>query len=120
MAENERRSNPDSTPSSTEAPPPKTATLVERFEVEVVYCSPRETATQRVRVSTNATLKDALAQSRMMERFPEIDTERNAVGIFGVIKNLDTQLSPGDRVEIYRSITCDPETVSRRDRPGST
>jgi hypothetical protein len=28
---------------------------------------------------------------------------------------LDSPLKPGDRVEIYRAITCDPTTVARRD-----
>ena len=27
-------------------------------------------------------------------------------------------LRPGDRVEIYREITCDPQTVPRRDGMG--
>jgi hypothetical protein len=29
---------------------------------------------------------------------------------------LDTKVVEGDRVEIYRAITADPETVERRDR----
>jgi putative ubiquitin-RnfH superfamily antitoxin RatB of RatAB toxin-antitoxin module len=31
---------------------------------------------------------------------------------------LETRLSDGDRVEIYRPITADPETVERRDQVG--
>ena len=45
----------------------------------------------------------------------EIDLERQKVGIFGKITRLDTPLEEGNRVEIYRPITADPETVERRD-----
>lgn len=38
------------------------------------------------------------------------------MGIFGKISKLDTKVADGDRVEIYRPITADPETVERRDR----
>ena len=33
----------------------------------------------------------------------------------GKIVNLDAALRAGDRVEIYRPITCDPQSVPRRD-----
>jgi hypothetical protein len=51
----------------------------------------------------------------LLEQFPEIDLERQKVGIFGKITRLDTKLEEGNRVEIYRPITADPETVERRD-----
>jgi putative ubiquitin-RnfH superfamily antitoxin RatB of RatAB toxin-antitoxin module len=38
--------------------------------------------------------------------------------VFGRLVKLDTALQPGDRVEIYRPITCDPQTVPRRDGEG--
>ena len=52
----------------------------------------------------------------MLKQFPDIDLENQAVGIFGKISKLDTKVADGDRVEIYRPITADPETVERRDR----
>jgi putative ubiquitin-RnfH superfamily antitoxin RatB of RatAB toxin-antitoxin module len=36
------------------------------------------------------------------------------VGVFGKLAKLDAPLKPGDRIEIYRSITADPATVPRR------
>jgi len=44
-----------------------------------------------------------------------IDLETQKVGVFGRLVKLDAPLRPGDRVEIYRPITCDPQTVPRRD-----
>ena len=43
--------------------------------------------------------------------FPHIDLATQKVGIFGKIAKLDTALRLGDRVEIYRPITCDPQTI---------
>ena len=51
--------------------------------------------------------------------FPHIDLETQKVGVFGKLVKLDAALRPGDRVEIYRPITCDPQTVPRRDGFGS-
>lgn len=36
----------------------------------------------------------------------------------GKLVKLDAALRAGDRVEIYRAITCDPQTVPRRDGAG--
>ena len=46
---------------------------------------------------------------------PEIDLENQKVGIFGKITKLDAIVADGNRVEVYRPITADPETVERRD-----
>jgi hypothetical protein len=49
------------------------------------------------------------------KQFPEIDMEKNKVGIFS---KLDAVLSDGDRIEIYRPIICDPKTVPRKAKGG--
>ncbi|MBV5337606.1 MAG: RnfH family protein, partial [Deltaproteobacteria bacterium] len=46
------------------------------------------------------------------------DLASQKVGVFGKIVKPETALRPGDRVEIYRAITCDPQTVPRRDGVG--
>ena len=49
-------------------------------------------------------------------QFPEIDLDHQKIGVFGKLTRLDAVLEEGTRVEIYRPITADPETVERRDR----
>jgi putative ubiquitin-RnfH superfamily antitoxin RatB of RatAB toxin-antitoxin module len=46
--------------------------------------------------------------------YPEINLTSQKVSIFGKISPLDTVVKDGDRVEIYRQITVDPQTVQRR------
>lgn len=69
-----------------------------------------------IEVPDNATIQDAITLSGVLEKFPEIDLSEQKVGIFGKVSKLDTKLSAGDRVEIYRPITADPDTVERRDQ----
>jgi putative ubiquitin-RnfH superfamily antitoxin RatB of RatAB toxin-antitoxin module len=49
-----------------------------------------------------------------LHQYPEIDLVEQKVGVFGKISKLETPLKEGDRVEIYRKITADPQQVQRR------
>lgn len=69
-----------------------------------------------IEVPDDASVKDAITLSGVLEKFPEIDLSTQEVGIFGRLTKLDAKLSAGDRVEIYRPITADPDTVERRDQ----
>lgn len=103
---------PSSTSASASAPSPTPT----RFKIEVVYCAPTGPERQVVEVVEGTTINDALKRARFLERFRDIDLSVNRVGVFGNLVTLQTQLRPGDRVEVYRPITCDPDTVPRRDR----
>lgn len=87
-----------------------------RFKVDVIYAAPNGTVRQVVEVTEGATIEQAVQRARFAERFRGLDLEHSRVGVFGNLATLSTRLRPGDRVEIYRPITCDPETVPRRDR----
>jgi hypothetical protein len=65
-----------------------------------------------------ATIQDAIARSGILKQFPEIDLEKNKVGIFSKLSKLDAALNDGDRIEIYRPIICDPKTVPRKAKGG--
>ena len=81
-----------------------------------VACSPDDGVAEecRVAVPVGATLVDALRASGVLERHPQIDLARQAVGIWGRIRALDTPLKDGDRVEIYRPLQVDPKEARRR------
>ena len=66
-------------------------------------------------VAEGTLVQQAIEQSGLLRDFPEIDLSENRVGIFGRVVKLDSPLQEGDRIEIYRPITADPETVERRD-----
>ena len=86
---------------------------VDAFPVEVAYARPEAQAIIAVDVPPGTTAEQAIALSRIQERFPEIDLKVNQVGIFGKLGKLDQVLGPGDRVEIYRPLIADPKQVRK-------
>ncbi len=87
---------------------------VDQITVEVSYARPDEQVIIELRIVQDATLKQAILESGVLERFPEINLEVNRVGVFGKLKELDHRLRQGDRVEIYRPLIADPKEVRRR------
>lgn len=88
------------------------------MQVGVAYSESAQQIWLSIEVPDEAKVKDAIARSGILKMFPHIDLETQKVGVFGKIVKLETALRPGDRVEIYRPITCDPQTVPRRDGVG--
>lgn len=78
------------------------------MQVEVAYARPEKQTIVALEMNVGATVEEAIAQSKLLERFPEIRIAENKVGIFGQIVGLATQLHDGDRVEIYRPLQIDP------------
>ena len=84
------------------------------MKIGIAYALPQRQAWFDVEIPDGATIKDAINRSGILKQFPEIDLEKNKVGIYGKVSKLDAVLNDGDRVEIYRPITCDPKTVPRK------
>ena len=85
----------------------------ETMRVEVVYALPDRQAVVRLTVPRGTRVKDAIAQSGLLQRFPDIDLAQSRVGIFSRTITLETNLNDGDRVEIYRPLTRDPKQARR-------
>ncbi len=83
------------------------------IQVEVAYALPHEQHLITVDVPSGATAEQAVYASGILERCPEIDLTSTKVGIFSELASLDTVLSPGDRVEIYRPLLIDPKAQRR-------
>lgn len=84
------------------------------IKVEVAYATPQTQLIIPFFVAAGTTVAEAIRQSGILEKFPEIDAESSKVGIFGkAVKKTDT-LHEGDRVEIYRPLIADPKESRRR------
>ena len=83
------------------------------MKVEVVYAGALSQELIALEVPAGCTIKQAIELSGMLQRFPEIDLSRQAVGIFSKKQALTTVLANGDRVEIYRPLTIDPKEARR-------
>lgn len=86
------------------------------MNVGIAYADKFKQIWLKLDVPEGSTVRDAIEKSGLLKQFPDIDLEQQKVGLFGKLTRLDTVLEEGTRVEIYRPITADPETVERRDR----
>ncbi len=85
------------------------------MNVGIVYGTAIKQIWLKMDVPDGSTIEEAIKLSGILDQFPEIDLETQSVGVFGRISKLDKVLKNGERVEIYRPITADPELVERRD-----
>ncbi len=85
------------------------------MNVGVAYANKLKQVWLKLEVPDGASVQEAIEHSGILKQFPEIDLEEQKVGIFGKVTKLSTTIKEGDRVEIYRPITADPELVERRD-----
>ena len=75
------------------------------MRIEVVEAAPGSFKAIALELPARATVRDAITASGM---------SGSAYGIFGKRVTLDTLLSEGDRVEIYRPLAMDPKEARRR------
>ena len=66
-----------------------------------------------VELADGATVADALAAARVMERFPELAGQALRVGIWSRPCEPATVVREGDRVEVYRALAADPKDQRR-------
>lgn len=85
------------------------------MNVGIAYADKFKQLWLKLEVPNDSTIQDVIDHSGILDKFPEIDLDKQKVGIFGKVAKLNAKVTEGDRVEIYREITADPELVERRD-----
>ncbi|MCB1943254.1 RnfH family protein [Accumulibacter sp.] len=88
------------------------------MQIGIAYSEPGQQLWVNIEVPEATTVAEGIERSGILRQFPDIDLERQKVGVFGRLVRLDAVLKPGDRIEIYRAIFADPETVPRRQLEG--
>jgi putative ubiquitin-RnfH superfamily antitoxin RatB of RatAB toxin-antitoxin module len=87
-----------------------TGDAAQTIRVEVAYARPDLQRIVPLDVPSGTTLMEAVRRSDIVSLFPEIDLDAATFGIFGkVVRDHETVLRPGDRVEIYRPLIADPK-----------
>lgn len=84
-----------------------------QVKIEVAFALPNKQSILQVTVEPGTTVKEAIKASGILERYREIDLEKNAVGIWSRACKLDTVPVDGDRIEIYRPLIADPKEARR-------
>ncbi len=86
------------------------------MNIGIAYVTPVHKIWLKMDMPEDCTVREAIERSGILDQFPEIALDAQKVGVFGRIVKLDSPLSEGDRVEIYRPITADPEAIERKDQ----
>lgn len=84
------------------------------LNIEVVYALPARQDVIRIQLSPGSTVQDAIEQSGILVRHPEIDIAQSKLGIFAKLVKPDALLRDRDRVEIYRPLLADPKEVRKQ------
>jgi len=86
-----------------------------RVAVIVAYSpAPQQVDHVSVSLPIGATVLDAIRDSGVLVRHPEIDLAQAKLGVWGKLRQLDDSLRDGDRVEIYRPLKVDPKEARRQ------
>ena len=83
------------------------------MSVTVAYATPVKQLEIPLEVPGNCTVEQAINRSKICARFAELSMPDVIVGINARKVQLDSPLSPGDRVEIYRPLIIDPKEARR-------
>ena len=88
--------------------------MPERILVEVVYALPDQVFRQVVSLPQGSSVAEAIEQSSLRARHPELAGSDLRFGIYSRQVVGDHALREGDRVEVYRPLQLDPKEARRR------
>lgn len=88
--------------------------MSKQIQVEVVYALPEKQTVLSIDIEPSEDIQSAIKKSGILDKYPEIDLKKNAVGIFNQKARLTDLMHDGDRIEIYRPLTADPREIRRQ------
>jgi len=80
-------------------------------EIEVVYASEHRQWKRRFPIEFPCTARLAIEQSGVLSEFPELTLDQLNIGVFSKTITLDTEVTAGQRIEIYRPLKMDPKAL---------
>lgn len=84
------------------------------MNIGVCYAEAERQLWLRLEVPDESTIQEAIELSGVLKQYPQIDLTTQKVGVYGKLAKLEAPIKEGDRIEIYRKITVDPQQVQRR------
>ncbi len=86
----------------------------ELVDVDVAFALSERQTSITLQIHCQASIQDAIEKSGILQLYPEINLEQDAVGIFGKKAGLTDGVQAGDRIEIYRSLQQHPMQARRQ------
>lgn len=88
--------------------------MPDALHIEVAYALPERQTVLALKLPAGSTAQQAIEQSGILQRHPEIDLSVNKIGIYSRPIKLTDVLQDGDRVEIYRGLIADPREMRKK------
>ncbi len=84
------------------------------ISVTVCYVQAHQQEVIAITLPPQTKVLQAIKESGILDKCPEVDLSKNDVGIFGKIVRLDQVLLDKDRVEIYQPLLLSPMEARRQ------
>jgi len=84
------------------------------INVEVVFALPTTATCLSIEVPQGTTVEQAVIQSGIIEKCPEIDATSLTLGVWNRTVKANYELKEADRIEIYRPLIADPKDARRK------
>ncbi|MCW8108190.1 RnfH family protein [Alteromonas ponticola] len=84
------------------------------IKVEVAYALPDRQSIVEVSIAQGATVEKVIELSNIQTLYPDIDLDKQKIGIWSRVAKLKDEVKDGDRIEIYRPLIADPKEVRKR------
>ncbi len=82
-----------------------------KFAIIVSYATPEQQVELSLDIASGTSAQQAIVQSGILEKFPEINLAKQKIGVFSRLVSLDYVVKAGDRLEIYRPLQIDPKAA---------
>ncbi len=83
------------------------------MKIHIAYAARHGVYLSAHEVAPGSQAMQAIAASGMLQQFPDIDLQRNKIGIYGRLITPETIIQAGDRIEIYEPVPVDPKQARR-------
>ncbi|MFT7243627.1 MAG: putative ubiquitin-RnfH superfamily antitoxin RatB of RatAB toxin-antitoxin module [Candidatus Azotimanducaceae bacterium] len=81
--------------------------------VEVVYVTQSRQFLKTLTLAAGTKVDQSIEASGLFVEFPELESTRPSIGIYGKKVSGEQALKDGDRVEVYRPLEIDPMQARR-------
>ena len=88
-------------------------TKVQNYKAEVVFALKGEQIILPLEVPIGSRIEDVINKSGIKDIYPSEPLNSCAVGIWGKVRERNTVIEDGDRIELYRLLHSDPKDRRR-------
>jgi hypothetical protein len=88
-------------------------TKVQNYKAEVVFALKGEQIILPLEVPIGSRIEDVINKSGIKDRYPSEPLNSCAVGVWGKVRERNTVIEDGDRIELYRLLHSDPKDRRR-------